>query len=336
MYLSPVMFLSDLYLPSFLTALVVSVSVGALVSSVRSRLSGVSPRSGGVALVVAFIVAVLSDGHLVVDRVLAVLLAVLLVVFLFGLADDRRRFSWRIQLVFQVSATLALFLGGVAIQSIGLPGGGAWFLHPELSWWPSLPLTVVWLLFIVNAVNWSDGVDGSAGSVALVGFLAIFFLALRPEVDQPPTAILALAAAGATLGFLVFNFPPARIIAGTSGAYFWGLLLGTLAVFSGTKIATTLLVLALPALDAVWVTVDRWRSGVSVFQGDRERHLHYRLRRAGWSDRRIAVTYFLVAASAAVLALDLRPYGKLWLFVSCGAGMLLASSWLRGRVKIET
>jgi UDP-GlcNAc:undecaprenyl-phosphate GlcNAc-1-phosphate transferase len=166
-----------------------------------------------------------------------------------------------------------------------------------------------------------DGVDGVAGSVSLVGFFAIFLLSLRPEVNQPPVAILAVIATGVTAGFLFFNMPPARFIAGTSGAYFWGLLLGTLSIFAGTKIATTTLVLAVPILDALWVMIERWRHGVSVFQGDTRYHLHYRLREYGWSDRSIVVAYSLVALSIGLVAPFLSSTGKGWLL--CGLGIVL-------------
>lgn len=311
----------DMYLPSFFLSFVVALGVGgAIVFSLKHFRFSVVRRWGGLVMVASFLVAVFFDRHLVIDEKLWWVVWVLLSILIFGLIDDRCKLSWKMQLFFQVAVATILFFGGVAIQSIGLPFGGAWFLHPELSWWPALPLSIVWLLLIVNAVNWSDGVDGVAGSVTLVGFLTIFVLSLRPEVNQPPTAILALAAAGATLGFLVFNFPQARFIAGTSGSYFWGFLLGILAIFAGTKIATTLLVLALPVADAVWVIGERWQSGVSIFHGDSQRHLHFKLRQLGWSDRKISSLYAFVAVVLAVFALTLHSAGKLLLL----AGTILA------------
>lgn len=313
------MILSDLYILPFIRVFTLAISLGFLLVFILNypgKWKFIWPwRLGGLALVIPFLFAVLWNRYLVIDRTLMSIVGAVAVVLVFGMMDDRFRFSWRVQLFFQISIAVALFFGGVAVQNIGLPMSGAWFLHPELSWWPSLPLTVAWLLLVVNAVNWSDGSDGVAGSTALVGFLTIFILSLRPEVNQPPTAILAIAAAGATFGFLVFNFPPARFIAGTAGSYFWGFLLGALAIFAGTKIATTMLVLAVPLLDALWVVIDRWRSGTSIFQGDRERHLHYRLRRLGWSDRQIAMAYMSMAVAAGMAALTLGSTGKIVSFL---------------------
>ncbi len=295
-----------LYLIPFLRAVSVMVFAG----WVLSRFLGHLPkslgwmrrilfRSGGALLSMVFCLTVVYDAHLVVDRPLGLLLGAVLAVLFFGVADDSLTFPWHTQLMFQLILVTFLFASGIGIHGIALPFVGLWSIGSPVV---SYLVTLGWLLLIMNAVNWVDGVDGVAGSVSGIGFFTIFLLALRPEVYQPPVAIIALIAAGVTLGFLFFNFSPARFIAGTSGSYFWGLLLGVLAIFAGTKIATTLLVLSLPLIDALWVVGQRVRSGVSIFHGDTKFHLHYRLRERGWSDRRIALVYIGISGALGLVA----------------------------------
>ena len=112
------------------------------------------------------------------------------------------------------------------------------------------------------------------------------------------------------LGLFLFTVPPARLFAGTSGSFGIGFLLASIAILSGTKIATTLLVLAVPMTDAAWVFFDRIRSGASPFRGNDRRHLHFRLRELGWSDRSIVLLYVGITAFAGFGALVSRAIGK--------------------------
>jgi UDP-N-acetylmuramyl pentapeptide phosphotransferase/UDP-N-acetylglucosamine-1-phosphate transferase len=137
-----------------------------------------------------------------------------------------------------------------------------------------------------------------------LALLAIFFVSLRPEVDQPAVAILSLIGIGAFLGFGFLNFPPAKIIAGTGGSYFAGMLLASLAIIAGTKIATTMVVLVLPVVDFIWVTVERKREGRSIFQKEpKERHLHYKFLKSGWSERGVLLVYFCFLGGALLVSL---------------------------------
>ncbi len=289
-----------LYLIPFIRAVSVMVFAGFILSLFLKHLSPSLRwmkkylfRFGGVFLIVVFCLSVVYDAHLVVDRSLGLLLFGVLTLLIFGVADDILKFPWHTQLIFQLLLVTFIFSFGIGVHAIVLPMIGTMHITSSML---SYLVTGVWMVVIMNAVNWTDGVDGVAGGVSAIGFFTIFFLSLRPEVYQPPVAIIALIALGVTVGFLFFNFSPAKFIAGTSGSYFWGFLLGVLAIFAGTKIATTLLVLSIPLIDALWVVVKRFRSGVSIFHGDQHFHLHFRLRERGWSDRRIALIYILISA----------------------------------------
>ncbi|MEI6650514.1 MAG: MraY family glycosyltransferase [Candidatus Moraniibacteriota bacterium] len=288
----------------------------------RGRTHKLVPRLGGVALVGAFLVAIAFNRELVFSGPLLGLIAGGCLILLFGTLDDRTPIGWKPQLLFQIGLAILIFSSGMRAWVLTNPFGDSWFLRPEVSVWPSLLVGIVFTLLIMNAMNWSDGVDGLLGGVSLAAFFTLFFVSLRPEVNQPTVAILSCIFAGVSLGFLVYNVPPARLLAGTSGSYFFGFGVAALALFSGAKIATTLLVLSIPVLDACFVIVSRLRARQSPFHGGDERHLHDRLRQRGWSDRTIMIAYTAVSASSGFAALVLPAAGKAFFLLALAAGFL--------------
>jgi len=205
---------------------------------------------------------------------------------------------------------ILIFIFGVRVEYITNPSGGLLFLNIGKYLLPSFVFVTAWILLMINSMNWVDGVDGLSGGVTLIGVLTIFFLSLKPEVNQPPVGIITMALAGSILGFLIFNFYPSRILAGTSGSMFFGFILATLAIFAGTKIATALLVMAVPIIDALWVIGERIRSGDSIFKSD-NRHLHHKLLEIGWSPKRIVLFLYAVTFSIAIVAVNTRAIGKM-------------------------
>jgi UDP-GlcNAc:undecaprenyl-phosphate GlcNAc-1-phosphate transferase len=293
------------------------------------------PRFGGVALVFGFAVAVLFDPHLVLTREIVGTLVCSLLILLFGLWDDLREQDWHTQFFFQVSLCIIVFLFGVKILSITNPWGGAWSLEASALILPGFLILSAWILLVLNAVNWLDGLDGLLGGVTAIALLAIYLLSLEPVVNQPPIAILAAAGLGSVFGFLLFNFPPAKILAGTSGSSFLGFLIAILAVLSGTKIATALLVLALPITDSLFVIWKRLRARTSVFLPD-TRHLHYRLRDLGWSERRIALFFTGATALIALVALNTALLGKLAAILIVLGSILLFLVYVEWRLGQES
>ena len=267
-------------------------------------------RLGGLALLLSFVVTALLDPNLVITREFIGLFVGAGLILFFGLWDDMKEVGWKIQIFFQVTLAFIVFLFGVRIVSITNPLGGI-FLFPEqgITLLFGFFILLFWILLVMNAMNWLDGVDGVCGGVSIITLATIFFLSLKPEVNQPPIALLCVIGIGAILGFLFFNFYPARILAGTVGALFLGFLIAVLAVIAGTKIATAFLVLSLPIADALWVIGERFRDNVSIFQGD-QRHLHYKLLRLGWKESSVAWFFFVVTALIALLALSTEALGK--------------------------
>ncbi len=266
-------------------------------------------RLGGTAMLIAFAFAFFFDTHLVITRELYGLLFGSLLILIFGLWDDLSELGWKVQIFFQVALTALIFIFGMRIVMLSNPFGGVWMLPYSDLVIPGFLALFVWFFLVMNAMNWLDGIDGACGGVSLITLVTIFFLSLKPEVYQPPIAIIAIIGIGVVAGFLLFNTYPARILAGTTGSMFLGFLIAVLAIIAGTKIATALLVLALPISDALFVIWRRLRDGVSIVQADK-RHLHYRLMTLGWSERQIAWFFFGVTGSIALIALNTQALGK--------------------------
>lgn len=221
-----------------------------------------------------------------------------LVMLIGGLLDDKYDLPPRANFLIQ-------FLGaGVAMGHIifielftnPLTGQEIWIRPRALA----LGVTLVWVVSMINTVNFLDGLDGLAGGV---GAIATLLFAWHSYVlGQTTVALFPLALAGGLLGFLLFNFAPAKIFLGSVGAYFLGYQMATLSILAPAKIATALLVMAVPILDVAWQVYSRIRRGQSPFQGDRG-HLHYRLADAGISTPIIVLSYYLVATLLGLVAI---------------------------------
>jgi UDP-GlcNAc:undecaprenyl-phosphate GlcNAc-1-phosphate transferase len=181
----------------------------------------------------------------------------------------------------------------------------------DASPWLAIIATVLWIGWMTNTINWSDGLDGLAAGVSLIAALALALNALRQDPPQLTIALLPMALAGAAAGFLLFNFPPAQIFMGDSGAEFLGYLLGVSAIIGGAKLATVLLVLGVPILDVLWLVISRTLAGRSPAHSGRD-HLHLRLRDLGFSTRQVVIFYYALSVSFGVLGISkAEPYLKL-------------------------
>lgn len=294
----------------------------ARVSQRHLHKKGVS-RLGGVALILSFVAAILLDRRLVISTPLLGVLFGSGAILILGVMDDLKQLSWKSQLFAQFAIVLFVYVMGVRLQYVTNPLGGILLLDNGIGYIVGLLISIVWIIFIMNAMNWVDGVDGVAGGITFIGAVTVFFLSLRPDVNQPPIGIITAAFIGSLVAFMILNFHPAKILAGTSGSMFMGFILAIMAIFAGAKIATTLLVLTVPIVDALWVIGERFKAGDSIFSADR-RHLHFKLIELGWSSWRICLFYYGITSLVAVVALNTNAFGKVIGFMFIALFMLIA------------
>ena len=194
---------------------------------------------------------------------------------------------------------------GIRIDGFSNPLGGIIVLPLLIA----IPLTLFWIVGMMNALNFSDGVDGLAAGIAMIAAAVLVVLSAR--LGQYAIATMGLALVGAVLGFLPFNFHRASIFMGDAGAHLLGYLIAVLAIIGGAKIATALLVLGIPILDVVWTVIRRLRAGQEFHARDTD-HLHHRLLRAGFSQRAVVGAYYLVGAGFGGIALYFQKMAKVY------------------------
>lgn len=289
------------------------------------------PRMGGLAIVMGFLLSTLVflplNGQL--QRVL--LGSVLIVVM--GIFDDIYDLSAKLKLVGQIVAALIVTVGegGMAIEALSNPNifssNPYWVLG-----WLSVPVTVVWIVGMTNAVNLIDGLDGLACGVSSISSLTLLVIALL--LQEPQVAILVAALAGGCLGFLPYNLNPAKIFMGDTGSTFLGFVLACVSIQGLFKIYTLIsfvvpfLLFGLPIFDTCFAFIRRIAHGQSPMHADRS-HVHHRLIDMGFSQKQaVAVLYVITAIlglSAVVLTTSGAVKAMLLLFAFCAAGAVALS-----------
>lgn len=271
------------------------------------------PRTGGYGMVGAYAVGVAVSILLVprlgdeYPRLQGLLLgAALLLPAAF--VDDWKRLPPIPQLLWQIAAAFVPISFGITFDSLANPLGGILPLPAVLV----VPATLIWIVGMINTLNLTDTMDGLAAGVATIAALVLAGVSLQN--GQISIASLALALAGATAGFLIFNFHPARIFMGSSGSLFLGYTLGVLAIIGGAKIAAAIMVLGLPILDVAWVIVYRLMRGRSPLRGGDAAHLPHKLLALGLSQRAVALVLYGVCFLFGALALVLTRLEKLYGF----------------------
>lgn len=268
------------------------------------------PRGGGIPVFVAIFTASLV--FLTLDAKLLGIMAGALLILAVGFLDDRKSTSWTLRLTVNVLAAFCPVLSGITISSITNPTGGVLNLALPIS----VILVVIWIVAVTNMVSWSSGVDGQLAGFVPIAAVTIGALSLRfgEDVTQWSVIILSLIIAGAYWGFLPWSVFPQRIMPGYSGGALAGYLLAVLAILSGAKLATAVIVLAIPVIDAGFTVLRRLVNRRSPFWADRG-HLHHRLLAAGWTKPQVAAFYWAIAGFLGFLVLHLNSQQKLYTLV---------------------
>ncbi len=259
----------------------------------------------------------------VLDKHLIGLFLAGLVLMIGGFLDDKYSLKPYKQIIWPILACLIIIASGIGIEFINNPFGSG-YLHFDqvkievirlngvpyyFNLWADL-ITFVWLMLLMYSTKLLDGLDGLVSGVTVIGALVIAGLCFLTKFYQPDVGVMALILGGVALGFLIFNFHPAKIFLGEGGSLFAGFILGTLAIISGSKVATTFLILGLAIIDLISVVIQRiFIEHISPFIGDKK-HLHFRLLKIGFSHRLAVIFYWSIAIIFGCLALFLQTRGK--------------------------
>lgn len=291
-----------------------------------------TPRIGGLAIIFGFTVATLCFAQ--PSRQLYGTLAGAAIIAVMGVIDDCKNLPAKLKFVIQIIAALVVvFAGDIKIDVFTNPN----FLSDNPYWvlpeWLSVTLTVIWIVFITNAVNFIDGLDGLAAGVSAIMSISLVFISIR--VGEYSIAILGIALMGSCFGFLPFNFNPAKIFMGDTGSTFLGFMLATLSIqgvfksYAVISFAVPLLILGLPLFDALFAMIRRILRGQSPMTADRG-HLHHRLVDMGFSKKQTVFILYAISGVLGITAVLLAESGVLraLLLVICVLILLLIGSML--------
>lgn len=311
----------------FLTPLVkkIAFKIGATDKpNARKVHQKIMPRLGGLAIYISFILGILMvqpigniDLHLFIPNGNVHLALILgsLIIILTGAIDDVKEISPKVKLLGQILASLVIIIyGDIKVEFINMPFGGGQLDFGIFS----IPFTMVWIIGITNAINLIDGLDGLAGGVSTIALFSIAGIAYI--TGNPYVTIVALIAAVSTLGFLMYNFHPAKIFMGDTGALFLGFLISVLSLL-GLKSVTVMslvipvIILGVPVSDTFFAIIRRLVNKQPLSAPDKS-HLHHCLLRAGYSHRQ---TVLMIYAMSAVFGL---------------AGFIFTQATIRGSVII--
>lgn len=269
------------------------------------------PRLGGLAIFFGFMVAVLLFVPL--DRAKQGMLLGAVIIVILGIFDDIHALPAKLKFVVQIVAALVATLMGNRIERLTNPNifsdNPLWELG-----WLSIPVTVIWIVAITNAVNLIDGLDGLACGVSTISSITMLVIALL--VSEMDVALVMAALAGACIGFLPYNFNPAKIFMGDTGATFLGFIMATMSVqgmfkmYNIISFAVPFLMLGLPIFDVCFAVVRRISKGQSPMAPDRS-HVHHKLIDMGMSQKQAVGTLYVISAILGLSAVVLTTSGAL-------------------------
>jgi UDP-GlcNAc:undecaprenyl-phosphate/decaprenyl-phosphate GlcNAc-1-phosphate transferase len=266
--------------------------------NVRKVHQKIMPRLGGLAIYIGFIA-----GFLILrpeDPYAGAIILGSAVILLTGMADDIFDLSPRLKLLGQLTAAFTVVLGGVQIEFINLPFGGVL----EFGMF-SIPITILWIVGITNAINLIDGLDGLAAGVSTIGLATIGFMAmLKGDVFVMSLALILIVS---TLGFLYFNFHPAKIFMGDTGALFLGYMIAVLSMLGFKNVTmisliVPLIILGVPISDTFFAIIRRIVNKSPLSAPDKS-HLHHCLLRIGFTHKQTVIIIYAIAAMFSLAAI---------------------------------
>jgi len=282
-------------------------------------------RLGGLAIFLGFIISTLCFSD--VSLKLAGTLIGCFIIVVLGIFDDIYALSAKLKFAVQILAAACPVIFGLHIDFIRVPSIISEYGYIGLGWL-SYPITIIWIVGITNAVNLLDGLDGLACGVSSISALTLLCIAII--VGEPEVAFVTSALAGACFGFLPYNFNPAKLFMGDTGALFLGYMLATISVeglFKGyavISLAAPFLILGLPIFDTSSAIIRRLKNHQPIMSPDRG-HLHHRLVDAGFSQKQAVTIIYLLCIVLCVTAVALIATGavSMWVFAAVLIGFML-------------
>ena len=308
----------------FSIAFVISLAATPVVKSIAHKIGAIdipkdsrrvhktpTPRLGGLAIFYGFLIALLCFAK--IDQQLRGIIIGSLIIVGIGIIDDVKQIRAIVKLVAQILAAVIVVIHDVRITAISVPSFIVDSGVLQLGIW-SIPITMLWIVGVTNAVNLIDGLDGLAVGVSSIASFSIFFIAIL--AGEQNVAIISAALAGGCLGFLPYNFNPAKIFMGDTGALFLGFMLSVICIqglFKGYVIISfiiPLLILGLPLFDTVFAIVRRAWNHKPIMGADRG-HLHHKLLDNGFTQKQTVAILYVIASLlgiSAVLVLEQGAY----------------------------
>lgn len=302
------------YLIPFITAIIISFFMTPIARKVAIKVNAIDipkderrvhkkpiPLLGGLAIYLATIISILL--YLPISKTLISIIIGGTIIFISGIIDDIKDISAKTKLFFQIIAAIVLILGDVRIDFITNPfSTGRPLLYLDGF---SIPLTILWIVGITNAFNLIDGLDGLTAGVASISSLSLLFVA--SQFDYNSIMIISVIVAGSCLGFLPYNFSPAKIFMGDTGALFLGFMLSAISIEGVMKstaaiaIIIPIIILGIPIFDTTFAIFRRLLNGKSIIEAD-SGHLHHKLIRKGYSQKETVLIFYLISGVFGILA----------------------------------
>ena len=287
------------------------------------------PRLGGLAIFVAFLLTVLIFAD--IDRQIQGILLGSVMIVVLGVLDDIMALKALPKLIVQIAAAGVAVYHGCVIQFFSNPNVFSATTYVNLGWL-SIPITIIWIVAITNAVNFIDGLDGLAVGVSAISTAALIVIALL--VSEINIAMILVALFGACLGFIPYNMNPAKIFMGDTGATFLGYILATLSVTGLFKLYTIIsfavpfLILGVPIFDICFAFLRRIAKGQNPMVADRG-HVHHRLIDMGFSQKQSVAIAYMLTAILGLAAVLLTSSGELRALIFIGAVFVVGAIGMR-------
>jgi len=261
------------------------------------------PRSGGFSVYISLLILFI---YLYIQSPSKELLSILLggtIIFVVGVIDDKYNLNAWVKLFFEIVASLIPIYYGVKVNFITNPKGGYLYLK-ELS----IPFTILWITGITNAINIIDGLDGLASGIVSIVSITLGFVSILK--GQFVVAAICFSISGIGLGFLIFNFPPAKIYLGDSGALLLGFILAEIAVWGALKTtASVILIVAIialgfPIIETFTSIIRRALKRKNIFEADMD-HIHYKLMDSGMKEKEVIILLYFITILFSILSIVL-------------------------------